>query len=64
MSRIEVWCLGNPTTLQNNTHLKVEPRQPTTAGWGKDFQARFFIDSPSDVESASKVLYTISYPLS
>jgi len=64
MHRIEVWCLGDPTELQRNTTLNVKPRQPTTGGFSALFQARFFVDHPSEIETACDLLYQISYRLS
>lgn len=61
MFRIEVWCLGDPTELQRYTTLNIEPRKPTTGGFGKLFQARFFIDHLSEIDSACELLYQVSY---
>jgi len=64
MSRIEVWCLGDPAELQSITTLNVEHRQPTTGGWGELFQSRFFVDHLSEIDPACELLYQVSYRLS
>jgi hypothetical protein len=61
LSRVEVWFLGDTSTLQKSNGLQVEERQPTTGGFGKQYQARFFIDAPSQIDEAVKILYEISY---
>ena len=61
MSRIEVWCLGDPIELQESTRLNVEPRNPSSGGFGTQFEARFFVDSISDIDSACELLFTVSY---
>ena len=64
MARIEVWCLGEPDDLAQNTTLQVEPRTPTSGGFGLQFQARFFVDNLLDIDPAAELLYQVSYPLS
>lgn len=64
MSRIEVWCLGDPAELQSNSSLKIIPREETRGGWGKGFQARFFVDDTSQIDPACDVMYQVSYRLS
>ena len=60
MSRLEVWCLGDPSELQRNTPLHIFPRQRTTGGFGREFQCRFFLDSRSDVEAACQLLRSLT----
>jgi hypothetical protein len=64
LRRIEVWCLGEFSDLQDKTNLKIEPRKPTTGGFGRSFQCRFFINQFSDIATACDVLYSVSYQLS
>ena len=64
ISRIEVWCLGDPPGLQNNISLEVVSRKEIKAGWAERFQARFFVDQLSEIESACQLLFQISYILS
>lgn len=62
LSRVEVWCLGNPADLKKHSKLDIEERQPTTGGFGKLYQARFFIDAHSQIENAVQTLYRVSFP--
>jgi hypothetical protein len=64
LSRIEVWCLGDPEVLQKNARLHVEERKATTGGFGILYQARFFVDAPSQIDEAVHILFEISYPKS
>src|SRR3990172_7049038 len=43
MSRIEIWCMGDPADLQRHTRLKVQKRRPTTGGFGKRIQRVFLL---------------------
>ena len=61
LSRVEVWCLGDPATLQEDGNLTVRPRQQTTGGFGKAFQARFFLNNPSQINSACELLHRVSF---
>lgn len=60
MQRIEVWCLGDPVELNEKSSIAVYSRKPTTSGFA-NFQARFFVDSPSDINDAFQILYEVSY---
>ena len=64
MRRIEVWCLGDPVELQRGTSLNVVPRENMRGGWQRRFPARFFVDQPSEIDSACDLLYQVSYRLS
>jgi hypothetical protein len=59
--RIEIWCLGDPSVLQEKTELMIEPRKPTTGGFGEQFQSRFYLDKSSEIRSAVHLLYSISF---
>ena len=61
MSRIEVWCLGDPEALAKESRLTVKERSPTSGGFGREFRARFFVDELSDVVSAAEALVSVSY---
>jgi hypothetical protein len=64
LSYIEVWCLGDPADLQSKTVLGIEPRKPTSGGFGFNFQSRFRINNLDEVAEACELLYSISYKLS
>lgn len=64
MKRCEIWCLGLPADLRANARLHIEPRQPSSGGFGKHFEARFFVNSESDVRAAVELLLKVSYELS
>jgi len=65
MSRIEVWCLGDPAELQQRTSINIVPRtEIKSGGWEERFQTRFRVSYPSQIESACKILYEVSYQLS
>ena len=57
MSRTEVWCLGELSNLVSFTPMPVNPRTATSGGFGKQYQARFFIDELSQIDGAVEVLY-------
>jgi hypothetical protein len=50
--------------LQSNTSLRIMSRKETRGGWGKDFQAHFFINNASQIDSACDLMYQVSYGLS
>ena len=64
MSRIEVWFLGMPEELSDYSELGFELRSPTTGGFGRQFQARVFLDGASQVEPLADLLVNVSYQLS
>jgi len=64
LCRIEVWCLGDPVNLKRSNKLCVEERKPSTGGFARLYQARFFIDDPSQIDEAVQILYGVSYPIS
>ena len=61
MSRIEVWCLGEISALADGSSLTFYPRKPTAGGFGRDFEARFFVDYSSQLDDAAQILYDVSY---
>ena len=63
MSRIEVWFLGKPEELSDYSALGFELRNPTTGGFGRQFQARVFVDSASQVAPLAELLFNVSYHL-
>jgi len=64
MSRIEVWCLGEPDTLVKYSRLHIKPRTATHGGFGRDFQARLFVNDQSEIDSVAELLHVVSYRLS
>jgi len=64
MSRIEIWCLGEPEELQKRTGLTINPRNPTTGGFGAAFSSHFFVDGFADADAACDVLFAVSFRLS
>ena len=64
MSRIQIWCLGEPAVLISATNLLVELRTPTTGGFAKQFQAKFFLDDILDIDAAVQLLYDVSFRMS
>ncbi len=59
--RIEVWCLGELDDLAIYPNIEVEPRNPSTGGFSRDFQARFFLDDQSLLDVAADILFRVSY---
>lgn len=64
MTRIEVWCMGEPDDLVKLSHLPIKPRTATSGEFGQDFQARFFVNNLSEIDSAAELLGLVSYRLS
>ena len=64
LSRIEVWCLGDPVELQKNEGIHIEERKETTGGFAILYKARFFVDEPSQIDDAAHILFEVSYPKS
>jgi len=64
ISRIEIRCLGDTIMLQKSTSLNVKPVGEKRGNLGGGFQARFFVDQPSEINSACNLLYQVSYGLS
>jgi hypothetical protein len=61
MERREIWCIGEPDELQNNSNLTIELRQPTTGGFGALFKAHFFVNNISEINDVCKLLSIISF---
>jgi hypothetical protein len=61
-AKIEIWCLGNPDELMEKSTFSIIKRVPTSGGFGRDFQARFFIESSYEIEAVAQLLYSVSYP--
>jgi hypothetical protein len=64
MSRIEVWCLGEPDTLIKYSRLHIKVRTATRGGFGRDFKARLFVNNLSEIDSVAELLHLVSYRLS
>ena len=64
MNRIEVWFLGEPEELSDYSASGVELRSPTTGGFGRQFQARMFLDNTQQVNEVANLLVDVSYRLS
>ncbi len=60
-SRIEVWCRGEFEVLAARSPLTFHPRKPTSGGFGREFEARFFVDDAAQLPAAIQILYDVSY---
>lgn len=58
--KLEVWFSGKVPNSEDYPHLPIRPRTPSTGGFGRDFQARFYLESPSQLHDAVALLYQVS----
>jgi hypothetical protein len=63
-NRIEVWFLGEVDDESKYPHLDIQARTPTSGGFGRDFGARFFLDSLDRIPEAGKLLLNVSHAAS
>jgi len=62
--RIEVWFLGEVDDESKYPNISIQARMPTSGGFGRDFGARFFLDSPRAVPEAARLLLNVSHAAS
>jgi len=62
--RIEVWCLGASSELAAAARsLRVVARRPTGGNWPA-YGARFYLESPTQISEACRILSQVSVPRS
>jgi len=55
--------LGETEELIAASDLNIEPRTPSTGGFGKNFKARVFVDDMSEVALIAELLVSVSYSM-
>jgi len=62
--RLEVWFLGGTDCAPSYPSLEVRARKPTRGSFGKNYPARFLVETTAQVQDAADLLFHVSYPLS